>query len=353
MIDLRAGRIPGWLSVVLSIAVAIVLMSLALALAGAPVLATFDALYRGSVGTWENQADVLVATIATIGVSAGLLVTFRAGQWNIGAEGQVAIGSIAATYASRWLWASDALMAVPLMLLIGALAGAVWGLLAGLLKTKGKVSEIFAGLGLNFVAQAATIYFIFGPWRQARSATASGTDLMPEAIWMPTVGETRLSVYAIVGALVVLVVIGLALGSTRWGLELKAVGKNPRAAFVLGVPTERVLLSAYAVCGACCGLVGAYIMAGIHHRLITGISAGYGFLGILIVLLAGVRALWVLPIALFFAAISVGSTGLQLELRLDSAVGGILQAGLVLALLFVQGALDRRRAPRATPDDKR
>jgi ABC-type uncharacterized transport system permease subunit len=70
-------------------------------------------------------------------------------------------------------------------------------------------------------------------------------------------------------------------------------------------------------------------------------------------LLAGVRALWVLPIALFFAAISVGSTGLQLELRLDSAVGGILQAGLVLALLFVQGALDRRRAPRATPDDKR
>ncbi len=350
MMGLRAGRFSSWLTGALAVMVAIVLMSLALALAGAPVLATFDALYRGSMGSWESQADVLVAAIATLGVSAGLLVTFRAGQWNIGAEGQVAIGSIAATYASRWLWAGDALTAVPLMLLAGGVAGAAWGLFAGVIKTKGKVSEIFAGLGLNFVAQAAIIYLIFGPWRQTRSATASGTDLMPQAIWMPTVGDTRLSAYAVGGALILLVVIGLALARTRWGLQLKAVGKNPRAAFVLGVPTDRVLLSAYTVCGACCGLVGAYIMAGIHHRLITGISSGYGFLGILIVLLAGVRAVWVLPIALFFAAISVGSTGLQLELRLDSAVGGILQAGLVLALLFVQGALARWPSGRKTDD---
>jgi simple sugar transport system permease protein len=126
-----------------------------------------------------------------------------------------------------------------------------------------------------------------------------------------------------------------------WGLQLKAVGRNIRGAYTLGIRTHRMLFSAYAVCGACAGVAGAYLVAGVHHRLIPGISSGYGFLGILIVLLSGFRALWVIPIALFFSAVSIGSTALQLDLQLDSSVGGVLQAAVVLSVLLVQGFRER------------
>jgi simple sugar transport system permease protein len=151
-------------------------------------------------------------------------------------------------------------------------------------------------------------------------------------------------------ALVVLLAVFLALRGTVWGLQLKAVGKSLAGANLLGVPTERRLLGAYALCGACAGLAGAFLVVMVHHRLIPGISSGYGFLSILIVLLTGFRALLVIPVALFFSAVSIGSTALQLDLQLDSSLGGVLQAAIVLCFLLVQGVREKwfSRAARTT-----
>jgi simple sugar transport system permease protein len=212
---------------------------------------------------------------------------------------------------------------------------------AGALKVYGKVHEIFGGLGLNFIATALNIYLIFGPWRQASGGTLSGTEQFPQTLWLPTLEGLRISPAAIVTALVVLVVVFLALRGTVWGLQLKAVGKSPAGAHVLGIPTERRMLSAYALCGACAGVAGAFLVIMVHHRLIPSISSGYGFLSILIVLLSAFQALVAIPVALFFAAVSIGSTALQLDLRLDSSLGGVLQATIVLCFLFVQGIREK------------
>lgn len=312
-----------------------------LVLAGAPPLLTYEKLITGSLGTAVKRADVLVVWVSLAICAAGLLVTFTAGQWNIGVEGQIMLGAIFATWAGRILLEQPGTLAIPVMVAWGVVGGMLWGLLVGLLKIYGRVHEIFGGLGLNFVATALNIYLIFGPWKQKTGGTLSGTTLFPESLWLPTLPGLRLSLPFIFVALAIVGAVYLSLRGTVWGLQLKAVGQNIRSAYILGLPTQRLTLSAFAVCGACAGLVGAYLVVGVHHRLIPSISSGYGFLAILIVLLSGFRALWTAPIALFFAAVSIGSTSLQLDLQLDASVGGVLQGAIVLAMVLMQGLREK------------
>ena len=124
---------------------------------------------------------------------------------------------------------------------------------------------------------------------------------------------------------------------TRFGLKLKAVGRNPRSAFLLGIPTSRYMLGAFALCGALAGIGGAVQAIGFHHKLIPSVSGGYGFLAILVVLLVANRAAWIAPVALFFIALSVGSTQLTLRLDVDSAIGGVVQGILVLFVVLGAG----------------
>jgi general nucleoside transport system permease protein len=328
--------------------VALALTSLILLVMDASPRATFATLYDGAFGTAVKRADVAVVWVSLVLCAAGLLFTFTAGQWNIGIEGQVMVGAIFATGAARVLWEQPGALALPLIMLWATLGGALWAMLVGGLKIYGRVHEIFGGLGLNFVATALSIWLIFGPWRQPTGGTLSGTQMMPQSLWMPTLPGLRVSPVAVLVALIVLVLVYLALRGTVWGLKLKAVGRSLRGAYLLGVPTGRQLLSAYVLCGMCAGLAGAFLVLVVHHRLVPSISSGYGFLGILIVLLTGIRALWVVPVALFFAAVSIGSTALQFDLRLDSSLGGVLQAAVVLTFILFQGVREKylsRRVP--------
>jgi simple sugar transport system permease protein len=336
-----AGRLRGapahlGLSRVLGVVVALVFTSLVLVLAGASPLAAFGVLWQGALGTPDRQSNVLMAMVPLLLCSAGLLLTFATGLWNIGIEGQIVLGAIGATWVVRAFALPPELM-LPLILAGGMVAGALWALLAGLLKVYGHVHEIFGGLGLNFIAVTLTTYLVFGPWKQRTGATMSGTEPFPQAYWLPTLPNVSLSPLALGLAVIALVIVYFSVRGTLWGLQLRSVGKNIRSAFLLGLPTHRLMLSAFALCGALAGLAGAIQATGLFHRLIPSISSGYGFLAILVVLLASFRALWVAPIALFFAAVSRGGTQLQIELGLDSSLGGVLQGALVLGVLLTQG----------------
>ncbi len=142
------------------------------------------------------------------------------------------------------------------------------------------------------------------------------------------------------GILAVIVVYVL-LERTYFGLKLKATGANNRSAFLLGVPTWQYGLLAFLVCGALAGLAGAVQVTAVYHRLIPSISSGYGYLGLMIGMLIIYRAVWVAPIALFFAALNIGSIQLPIVLKLDSTLSGVLQGALVLFVVLMEGA--RRR----------
>lgn len=309
----------------------------------APPGEAFGLLIEGSLSA-RKLPDTLMAWAPLMLTSAGLVVTFTAGLWNIGVEGQVMAGAIAATWVARTVDGPVWLL-VLLTILAGAIGGMLWALLAGVLKVYGRVNEIFGGLGLTFVAQALTTYLIIGPWKRAGIASTSGTDPFPDNAWLPTVGGTRLSLVAVLLALAAVVFVYFLLKGTRYGLRLRAVGKSRKSAFLIGIPTTRYMLSAFAIGGALAGVAGTVQVTGFLHRLVPASSGGFGYLGILVALLVDLHALWVPPVAFFFAMISVGSTQLQLRLNLDSSLGGVLQGILVLFTLLAQG-IQQRQAVR-------
>ncbi len=310
-----------------------------LLLTGAHPGSALEALVGGSVGSVGKLSDTVMAWTPIALAAAGLVVTYTAGLWNIGVEGQMIAGAIAASAVAR---SASSALAIPASLLLGLIGGGIWGLLAGLLRVRGGVNEIFGGLGLGFVAQSVATYLVIGPWKRAGVASTSGTEPFPDAAWLSTIGGTRLAPLAVVLALAAVGVVWYIIARTRLGLELRAVGSNLRSARILGIPAERTMLTAFAVSGGLAGVAGGVVVLGIQHKLVPAVSGGRGFLAILVVLLAGFGIRWVVPIALFFAAISVGSSQLVLRLGLDSSLGGVLQGVVVLVAVLVGGWRDRR-----------
>lgn len=292
-------------------------------------------------GTASKVGDTVMVWVPIALASAGLIVTFNAGMWNIGIEGQIIMGAIFAAFVAREVSVSRPVL-VALTILAGALGGMLWGLLVGVLRTAGGVNEIFGGLGLDFVAASITTYLIIDPWSRTGVASTSGTDPFPDEALMPSLAGTRLSPLAIAITVAAIAGIWLLFRGTLYGLKLKAVGRNRPSSFLMGIPTNRYLLGAFMICGALAGIAGTSQATGFHFRLIPAISGNYGFLAILVVLLARFRAFWVIPISFFFAMIAVGSSQLQLRLDVNSALGGVLQGTLVLAAMFGLGWAGRR-----------
>jgi ABC-type uncharacterized transport system permease subunit len=316
-----------------------------LLLAGAPPFEALWLLVQGSFGSASKLSATLLAWSPLLLASAGLVITFAAGLWNIGVEGQIIVGAIAASWVARSL-PGPVWVILPATILAGAIGGLIWALLAGALKTYGGVHEIFGGLGLDFVAAGMVVYLVLGPGKRTGVASTSGTDIFREEAWMPGLEalDTGWPVIPVALGLASAFVVWLLLRGTRFGLRLKAVGRNPRSSFLLGIPTNRYMLGAFAIGGALAGIAGTVQATAFHHKLVPSISGGYGFLGILIVLLASFSAAWIAPIALFFVAISVGSTQLDLRLGLDSAFGGVLQ-GVIVLFVMIGGAWSARRSP--------
>lgn len=329
----------------LPVATALAVGVLLLLSVNAPPLEALRLIFEGALGSAGGISSTLMAWVPLALAAAGLVVTFAAGLWNIGVEGQIVMGAVAATAVARYVDAPSGVV-LPLLILAGVLGGLLWGLLVGVLRVKGRVNEIFGGLGLDFVATGFVVYLVIGPWKRAGSASTSGTDLFPAEAWLPTTGSLTASWVALAVTVVVLVLVYFLMRGTYFGLRLRAVGANSRSSFLMGISTSRHLLGAFIICGALAGLGGALHASGFHHKLVPSVSGGYGFLGILVVLLAGFRAAWIAPIALFFAVITVGSTQLQLRLQLDSALGGVLQGVLVLFTLLA-GGWQLRRAYRS------
>jgi simple sugar transport system permease protein len=331
-----------------AIILALLFTTLVLLVAGAPPIEAFRHIILGSVGSVGKISDVLVAWVPLLLATAGLLVTFSAGLWNIGIEGQITLGAIFTTGALRALQESSVPPAasIAVAVLAGAVGGALWALLAGALKTYGGVNEIFGGLGLDFVATALTLWLIFGPWKRPGVGSMSGTEPFDEILWLPLFPGLRLSPWALVIGLGGIVVVYLLLQGTYFGLKLKAVGRNHRAAFLSGIPTSRYMMLSFLICGSLAGLAGAVQVTAVYHRLIPSISSGYGWLGLLVSMLVNFQVVPAAFVAFFFAALNIGSIQLPIVLKLDSTLSGVLQGSLVLFVLAMEGARRRLVHPR-------
>ena len=181
------SRLGGFVFQLIAFLLALGFVSLILLAVGASPFDAYKNMITGSVGSGRKFAEVLVSFVPLLLVTAGLLVTFSAGLWNIGVEGQIVLGAIGTTWVLRQFVESSVSpwLVISLAILGGMIVGAIWASFAGMLKTFGGVNEIFGGLGLNFVATALTLYLIFGPWKRDGVASMSGTEPFPEAFAVP------------------------------------------------------------------------------------------------------------------------------------------------------------------------
>ncbi len=303
--------------------------------AGAPPLDTLAVMVRAGLGSGQAWLRTLSAFAPLLLCGAALCVTFAANLWNIGVEGQITMGAV---FCLGCLRLFDPAGAFPPSLVLGLalcaamIGGAAWALVAGVLRTHGRVHEIFSGLGLNFVAMGVTLWLILGPWKRPGMASMSGTEPLVEAFRLPGWGMRPLSLVGLLLAAAAYGGVYWLLRRTFFGLTLSAVRQNPRAAELLGLRPKVRMLAAMAVCGSLAGLAGGLLVTGLYHRLIPSISGNYGYTAILAVLMAslGLRAL---PLAcLFFAVLTVGAVQLPLELSLDSSLAGVIQGVMVLTL---------------------
>ncbi len=328
----------------LTLLIVFALTTLILLLTGAPPFAAYYHIFKGSLGSWIKFTHVIKAWIPLSLCACGLLYTFRINLWNIGIEGQMMMGAVFTTAVLRWGLESQ----IPFVFLgfsfgAGIIGGGVWALLAGYLKTRGGVNEIFAGLGLNFVAQGLILWLIFGPWKRPGVASMSGTEIFPTDLWLPYLTALRLSPVALTLVLLAVFLTAMMLRYTRIGLNLKAIGSNRDAAFLFGLKPGRHMLVAMVFAGGFAGVAGSVQVTGVYHRLIPAISSNYGYLALLVVMLSNYDV-WLAPlVAFFFACLNVGSIQLPMMLELDSSLSGVIQGALVLATLAVHAWRSRIR----------
>ena len=333
---------------ILAIVAAFLFTVFILAAIQAQPLEAYKNILLGSIGNPQKFGEVVRAWLPLIIVTSGLMVTYTAGLWNIGVEGQITMGAIFTTAVLRLL--QDQPIVPGLILVLGIIAGAVggilWASLAGLLKIYGGINEIFAGLGLNFVADAIILWLIFGPWKRPGVGSMSGTIPFKDTLRLPTLPGSPVSIWPMLIAGFLVITIYIVLRNSYFGLRLKAIGKNIRAAYLKGVPTAKYMLGAFMLCGLCAGLAGAIQVTGVHFRLVPSIASGYGFLGILVAMLVNYQVLWALPVAFVFSTLNTGSIQLPIVMKLDASLAGVLQSSLVLFVLLFEGVRKKIMAKR-------
>lgn len=345
------GLVPFVLALIVITGLLLVLQAFSAMEAGP--IEVIEAYYKSLTAQGEisprKLASVIEFWIPLTLVSMGLIVSFRAGLWNIGVEGQMAIGGLFAAGASFMLPFESPLLMIPAVFISAMIGGGLWALLAGVLKSRFGVNEIFSGVALNALANQITLQMIAGPWAPPGVDKAQYSRAIPEAALLPPLtSDFKVSALAIGMALAVVVGVLFAIHRTRWGLSLKATGLNSRSARLLGVRVGFVSISAIILCGALAG------MGGLHRVIVTyeGVRAQYtggiGFLGLLVVLLVNMRGGWVPIVAFLFALMLAGGTQLQF-IRIDTSLTGVLQGLLVLLVILFGGVRDRLAERKKAP----
>ncbi len=336
---LERSRTAEFLVPILSILLALVFSGILLAIFGANPWETYVAMAEGAFGSTYGLSETMVKAIPLMLTGLAVSIAFRMLFWNIGAEGQLAWGAIAATWVALFLperigglpgWAF-----LPLMFLLAFAAGAIWGLIPGILKAYLNVNEIITTLMLNYVALLWMQYLYTGPWKDPQGFGFPGTAQFPEAAWLPRLpldfGRVH---YGLVIAIVAAFLLWIVLDRTKWGYEIRVIGHNPQAARYAGMDIARNIVLVMLISGGLAGLAGFSQVAGVAHRLQNGIAVGDGFTAIIVAWLAKLNPWAVLLVSVLLGGLSTGGDQLQITMGLPAAVAGVLQGSI---LFFVLG----------------
>ncbi len=308
---------------------------------GEDPLAIYALMLRESLGTGYGIGQTLFKATPLIFAGLAVALGFRAGLFNIGVEGQLYLGGLAAALTGVALAGLPGVLLLPLALLAAAAAGLVWGAVPGLLKARFGAHEVINTIMLNFVAFALASFlgrFLFEPATVRTAAVGAGAEIARLGVLVPALRGSPVN-FSLLLALLAAAATALLLFGTRLGYELRAVGLNAPAAEYGGVAIGRVTVAAMALSGALAGLGGVNFVLGYKHYFEMNFSAGAGFLGIAVALLGRNHPVGVIVAALFFGALSYG--GLVINQRVPKELVDVLQALVILLAISTQVTMER------------
>jgi len=274
--------------------------------------------------------ESLVVTTPYLYTGLAVALGFRAGLFNIGAEGQVLVGTIAAAWAGWSFKGLPAIIHVPLAMGTGALAGGIWGFIPGILKVKTGAHEVINTIMMNYVAYYLIYYLIAAPLRDPTSVTPKTPYILPSAHlyrFFPDPIRFHLGFFI---AIALAFVIWFFLFKTTWGYELRSVGLNPNASRYAGINITVVTVAAMSLSGAIAGMAGASELLGVNWQQSQALSSGYGFDSIALALLAQNHPLGVILTSLLFGFMRSGSKVMQLRAGIPKDIISILQAFIIM-----------------------
>lgn len=319
---------------VLSIVLAFAVTAVLILIAGKNPLAAYAGVIDGAFGSWDRIIVGLNKSTPYLLAGVGVALCFRANVINIGAEGQIALGGLAASYVALKATAMPGALAISAAILVGALAGAAWSGLAALIRLTRGVHEVLCTLLLNFVGLLIVAEALHGAIGEP-GAGFPQSEMFAPSIWLPKIGDLH------IGILVGLAVCAFAhfvLWHTPTGMRWRLVGASRSAAEYAGMSFAGSVMSVMVVAGALAGTAGAIECLGVHYRLIEGFSAGFGFNAVAIALMGALNPIAVLPAALFFGFLEAGALSMQRQTGVPSSLVLVIQG---MTMIFVLCAIGR------------
>lgn len=298
-----------------------------------PPAAALYAFFVQPVSSLYGLGELGVKATPLILIAVGLSWGFKAGVWNIGAEGQLTVGAIAAGGVALWLYDVEAGWVMPLMVIAGVTGGIVWAMIPALLKTRFHSSEILTSLMLTYIALLLLGYLVNGPWRDPDGYNFPESRIFSDSAVLPLLLDgTRLHIGALV-ALLVAIAVWFVFRRTLWGFQLKVAGFAPAAVSYAGFSFNRLVWLVFIVGGGLSGLAGMIEVSGPIGQLLPVISPGYGFTAIVVAFLGRLHPLGIVLAGLVVALSYLGSENVQIELGLPLALAGVFQGMLLFFLL--------------------
>lgn len=335
MLRLERSPAPAWQQALLPVAAVIVtflLTSTVLLLLKANPLEVYYYFIVEPLTSRTGVIEVLVKATPLMLTGAAVTWAFRGGFWNIGAEGQLYAGAVAATAIGLQMQHVPPLLALPLIIAGGFAAGMLWVLAPALMKLKLGIDEVVTTLLLNPVALFVVSWLLNGPWRNPISQWPQSPEIAAAAVFPKLLPRARLH-FGFLLAVIVILVLWYVFYHTALGTRMRAVGLEPAAARFAGVRVGRILLISALVSGGIAGLAGVGEVAGVHYHLIDAISPGYGYTGVLVATLGLLDPFGVVAAALFIGLIDTGAQTVSRALGLPVYLGDVIQATLLLTTL--------------------
>jgi simple sugar transport system permease protein len=331
-IDELILALPSWVFLPIAIILSLIIFGVILVVNDKnPILVYHEIIITG-FGSYRGLSETLTTSIPLILAGVGLSIAYKANLWNIGAEGQLYMGAIGAGIIAYEF--SPTPVSLIGMFIFGFLFGGVWGLIPALLKRYYEVNEIITTLMMNYIAIHIMDYLVFGRWRDPTTFGFPFTPLLPDNMIIPRLlPGSRLHATVII-AIFASIAIYLLMYKTTEGYEIRVYGGNPEAARYSGINITKVLLLSMFLSGALAGIAGVGEFAGIHRRLTTGFSKGYGYTAILIAWLGSLNPIYVMVAAILFSGFVVGLDALQISIGLPFASIYLFEGILLIAILI-------------------